>query len=373
MLVPSGIHAKYRISRNAESPCYPRFSRALNPKITHSIPRRPIFCKGFEPQRPAYTRLASVVRASAALPVAFPPCTIKARLTADSSAFLKQKRNPDQMALVDGGVRNNLGTDWFSDPARSERAITGRVLPYPQVSELVVVSAAANCIKPRHLHLHRPFLGELSSLLAISELPYNTREFQNRRALLWQFAAAPKLQYQGGHLGTLGAIIHIAESPCELADELLLWLDNWNAGPERDRELDIKWFLRGLNYSPAVETVDTLDWYVLRDATGRASAVLSAVECAESDFDLAQFELSKIGNYGLSKPRSKRELVNLLWAKRAAANAAVSTSLSSLGTEVSASLLRHGFVLAMAKLHLVLGYPLCKIPSQDEFRRLAGG
>jgi hypothetical protein len=43
MLVPSGSHAKYRSPQNAESPCNPRSSRVLNPKIAHSIPRRPIF------------------------------------------------------------------------------------------------------------------------------------------------------------------------------------------------------------------------------------------------------------------------------------------------------------------------------------------
>jgi hypothetical protein len=43
MLVPSGIHAKYSISRNAESSCNPRlaFLALSTQKITHSIPRRP--------------------------------------------------------------------------------------------------------------------------------------------------------------------------------------------------------------------------------------------------------------------------------------------------------------------------------------------
>ena len=45
MLVPSGIHAKYPIPRNAEPLRNPRFSRTFTSKITHSIPRRPIFCK----------------------------------------------------------------------------------------------------------------------------------------------------------------------------------------------------------------------------------------------------------------------------------------------------------------------------------------
>ena len=42
MLVPSGIHAKYRIPQNAKSPCNPHLSRVFNPKNAHSIPRRPI-------------------------------------------------------------------------------------------------------------------------------------------------------------------------------------------------------------------------------------------------------------------------------------------------------------------------------------------
>ena len=42
MLVPSGIHAKYPIPRNAKSLRNPRFSRTFTSKITHSIPRRPL-------------------------------------------------------------------------------------------------------------------------------------------------------------------------------------------------------------------------------------------------------------------------------------------------------------------------------------------
>jgi hypothetical protein len=37
ILVPSRIHAKYRVSDNAEPPCNPQLSRVFNPKITHSI------------------------------------------------------------------------------------------------------------------------------------------------------------------------------------------------------------------------------------------------------------------------------------------------------------------------------------------------
>ena len=60
MLVPSGIHAKYPIPRNAESFRNPRFSRAFTSKITHSIPRRP-FSNGV-----AGIQLGSEIMATAA-------------------------------------------------------------------------------------------------------------------------------------------------------------------------------------------------------------------------------------------------------------------------------------------------------------------
>ena len=63
------------------------------------------------------------------------------------------------------------------------------------------------------------------------------------------------------------------------------------------------------------------------------------------------------------------------WAAIAKANAGVPTTLVGLKVEVTASLLRHAYVLAMVNLHVILGYPLLPIPSADEFEGLvaAGG
>jgi hypothetical protein len=41
MLVPSIIHAKFQPRQNVEYPCNPQLCRVFNPKITHSILRRP--------------------------------------------------------------------------------------------------------------------------------------------------------------------------------------------------------------------------------------------------------------------------------------------------------------------------------------------
>ena len=70
MLVPSGIHAKYPIPRNAESLRNPRFSRTFTSKITHSIPRRPHYFSlpdNAPRTQPSYSRARQMVAWSAIL------------------------------------------------------------------------------------------------------------------------------------------------------------------------------------------------------------------------------------------------------------------------------------------------------------------
>jgi predicted acylesterase/phospholipase RssA len=55
------------------------------------------------------------------------------------------------------------------------------------------------------------------------------------------------------------------------------------------------------------------------------------------------------------------------WQAIADQNSRVATVLSSLGDQVAARLLRHGYVLAMVNLHVILGYPLLELPAHDRF------
>jgi hypothetical protein len=134
-------------------------------------------------------------------------------------------------------------------------------------------------------------------------------------------------------------------------------------------DLGIRWSLR--DGSGATETVDLLNWYRLADATGRAKAVLDALESAENETDLDDYMQKRNKIY--RKTESKREGVMRFWSARASENARIATNLSRMGIEQTASLVRHGYVLAMAKLHLLSGYPLCEIPTWDEFKRMAEG
>ena len=58
------------------------------------------------------------------------------------------------------------------------------------------------------------------------------------------------------------------------------------------------------------------------------------------------------------------------WEELARSNTGVKTTLSRLGGDVAANLLYHGYVLAMANLHVILGLPLIEVPSIDRFRKL---
>ena len=51
-------------------------------------------------------------------------------------------------------------------------------------------------------------------------------------------------------------------------------------------------------------------------------------------------------------------------------NARERTSLSKMGTESSARLLHHAYVLAMSNLHVALDYPFLAVPDRERFVRL---
>lgn len=59
------------------------------------------------------------------------------------------------------------------------------------------------------------------------------------------------------------------------------------------------------------------------------------------------------------------------WDEITASNIVVKTTLSKLGSDVSARLMYHGYTLAMANLHVLLDFPLLDFPVLEKFKRLA--
>jgi predicted acylesterase/phospholipase RssA len=68
---------------------------------------------------------------------------------------------------------------------------------------------------------------------------------------------------------------------------------------------------------------------------------------------------------GLLRPDAQR------WKDLAARAGGQKTSLTKLGRDAAADLLEHGYVLAMANLHVILNYPRLDLPSRARFEALA--
>lgn len=58
------------------------------------------------------------------------------------------------------------------------------------------------------------------------------------------------------------------------------------------------------------------------------------------------------------------------WKEIASSDAAVPTTLVRLDAEVCARLLHHAYVLAMVNTHVIVGYPLLEVPDRERFRAL---
>ena len=58
------------------------------------------------------------------------------------------------------------------------------------------------------------------------------------------------------------------------------------------------------------------------------------------------------------------------WDAAAERSARASTSLSPMGEAVTIDLLRHGYVLAMVNLHVILGYPWLDVPTRESFEAM---
>ena len=61
------------------------------------------------------------------------------------------------------------------------------------------------------------------------------------------------------------------------------------------------------------------------------------------------------------------------WDERVQRTRTVKTTLNRLGARDAADLVHHGYVLAMANLHVLLDYPLLPLPSAARFAELVGG
>lgn len=164
--------------------------------------------------RPAHLRIADAVQASAALPGAFTPVAMR----------LAPHRFPkasglSSFLLTDGGVYDNMGTEWLLRAARGfDDDAANAMIGIAPVREVVVVnSSAARSIANRKL-ARVPGLGELVTLLAVKDVLYDQTTAVRRRWLDTRYRIAARAADRLPDLALRGATIQIDRSPYELAD-----------------------------------------------------------------------------------------------------------------------------------------------------------
>jgi hypothetical protein len=245
---------------------------------------------------PGNLGLHTAVQCSAALPGVFPV----RRLRTARHNFTGGTDSDSTMALVDGGVYDNMADQWGQGVSARKTRWPAAAGALHEPEELIVVNSSAGLGWGKLGRLRVPLLGELLALLRDKDVLYDNSTSLRRAGLVGRFDLA-ELQQSG----LRGALVSIPQSPFKIAQYF----------------------------------VGSTDW---PNRAIRAQAVLGAF--ANED--------------------------ETAWAAAAKVNQGVKTSLSKLGTDTSARLIRHGYLLAMANLHVILAYPLAPVPPLSKFVEL---
>ncbi len=158
--------------------------------------------------------LTRAVQASACLPGAFAPVVLPLGRHHFPSAGAGD--NPlTRMLLTDGGVYDNMGTEW---PLRLDARVREGGAPEPPphtVDEVVVVNASAGVgVSPR-ASVTKPVLGEITTLLAVKDVLYDQTTAVRRRLLDVRFRAT-RAGVDEPNVRLAGGMVQIDRSPYEL-------------------------------------------------------------------------------------------------------------------------------------------------------------
>jgi predicted acylesterase/phospholipase RssA len=256
--------------------------------------------------RPGDLPLSTAVQASAAFPGVFPVTWLR------TARFGFEGGQPEAagtkaLALHDGGVYDNMGDQWGQGLQPRARDWAKLGTELKGADELVVVSASAGLEFGKVGRLRLPLIGYLLTLLRDEAVLYDNGNSVRREELVARFDLAAR---EGK--GLRGALVHILQSPFRVADAFAGADASW---PER---------------------------------AAAATEALALMLDGAPDPDAVRRE----------------------WAEVARENALVATTLLALGPDVTARLLLHSYVLAMVNLHVILGYPLLAMPTEERFRAM---
>jgi predicted acylesterase/phospholipase RssA len=262
---------------------------------------------------PGRMRVARAAQASAALPGAFSVVSMPLKRFGLCEQRSAAQRRPAlrRFKLLDGGVYDNMGTEWLlniGDRMRDPK----RPPAIKPVDDAIVVNASAGDDVIQRRLVTVPFIGEVASLLAVKDVMYRQTTAVRRRLLdvryrLGQMQDPDRPGERTDRDALRGVTIQIDRSPFDLPTAFS-------------------------HYKDALAT--------------RAEAALRLLDTESDISDAREF-----------------------WADEAQANRTVKTTLSRIEAARARSLIRHGYVLTMVNSHVLLDYPLRPAPA-DKFATL---
>lgn len=250
---------------------------------------------------PGDVPLHTVVQASAAYPVGFPPRWLPTRRHRFREPQDEKARGARYMTLVDGGVYDNMADQWGQGVARRNKRWASLHPSLREPEDLIVVNSSAPMRWGSVWKLGIPLLGEAFTFRRDVNVLYDNTTTPRRRLLHSVFVRSMETGK-----GLKGTVLQVSQSPFDVPSGF--------AYPSSEH--------------PFAE---------------RARRVLTALGATAGEWDVIRD-----------------------------ANSAVKTTLSRVPPQDAERLIRHGYVLAMANLHVVLDYPLLPIPSSDRFEAYVG-
>lgn len=255
--------------------------------------------------------LHDAIQASASFPGGFPIRWFPSKLF-EFKNKLSDRPTPKWVALLDGGVYDNMGEQWLANAGkrlRELRSISAEI-EFRVPNFLVVVNASSNFRFKSSILLRIPLLNEIMALLQVSDVMYDNTTTQRRTSLF-------KLFTDTSGNGTPGVFVMIDRSALDSAISVH----------------------KGKHFTD--------------EQKRRANSVLEKV-CVH----LPMHDNDKLSDEAL------------FWEKLAQANRNVRTTLCALGVAKTAKLMLHGYASAMFNLHIFHNFPLLDIATQECFEQL---
>lgn len=165
---------------------------------------------------PGDIKLSTVVQASAAFPGAFPVSWLPVSRHEFRGGAQPEAAKTRRLALVDGGVYDNMADQWSQALSDRVRRIPQPPTRFREAAQLVVVNSSAGLEWGALRSLRLPLLGELLALLRDKSVLYDNGNSVRRRALIARFSQAEK-----DGVGIEGALVHIPQSPFKVPKTFL--------------------------------------------------------------------------------------------------------------------------------------------------------